>query len=138
MIVGAMGGKPRQLAAGIGGVEWSPDGEWILFRREGRLYRLARDGGEPVALPSTGVEPYTMRFSRDGQSIYFSVVTGPRETHDVWQLSLHSGAVSRLTKLEGRRGNIDTEISSDGRYLYFIWREDEGDIWVMDVVNRTK
>jgi len=24
----------------------------------------------------------------------------------------------------------------DDRYLYFAWREDEGDIWVMDVVNR--
>jgi Tol biopolymer transport system component len=85
------------------------------------------------------VEPAATRFSRDSQSIYFSVITGPRETHDFWKLSLTDGVVSRLTKLEGRRGNIDGEFSADGRYLYFLWREDEGDIWVMDVVtNGTK
>jgi hypothetical protein len=43
--------------------------------------------------------------------------------------------VSRLTKLEGRRGNIGDRFATDGRYLYFTWQEDDGDIWVMDVVN---
>jgi Tol biopolymer transport system component len=139
MIVGTTGGNPRLLRGVIGPIEWSPNGQWLLFQRQVRFYRVARNGGEPVALPPTGVEPDASRFSRDGQSIYFSVVTGPRETLDVWKLSLHSGAVSRLTKLEGRRGSIADEIASDSRYLYFIWREDEGDIWVMDVVpNRTK
>ena len=77
---------------------------------------------------------YSPRFSRDGQSIYYSVITGPRENHDFWKLSLDDGKVSRLTKLEGRRGNIGDVFATDGRYLYFTWREDDGDIWVMDVV----
>ncbi len=25
-------------------------------------------------------------------------------------------------------------LATDGDFLYFIWEEDEGDIWVMDVV----
>ena len=67
----------------------------------------------------------------------FSVITGPREKHDFWKLSLADGKVSRLTKLEGRRGNIGATFATDNRYLYFTWREDDGDIWVMDVVTDT-
>jgi hypothetical protein len=26
--------------------------------------------------------------------------------------------------------------ASDGKYLYFPWRDDVGDIWIMDVVKR--
>ena len=66
----------------------------------------------------------------------FTTVSSPdrRENHDLWKLSLERGQVSRLTKLEGRRGNIGDSFATDGRYLYFTWREDDGDIWVMDVV----
>ena len=134
-IVGAEGGEPRPLAAAGGSIaEWSPDGQWLVFPRQNRLYRVARDGGEPLLLPPTGVQPYLTRFSRDGQSIYYSGIHGPRENHDFWKLSLNDGKVSRLTKLEGRRENIGDGFAADGRYLYFTWREDDGDIWVMDVV----
>jgi hypothetical protein len=47
---------------------------------------------------------------------------------------VRDSTVSRLTKLEGRRGNIGGDFATDGRYLYFTWREDDGNIWVMDVV----
>jgi hypothetical protein len=40
-----------------------------------------------------------------------------------------------LTDLEGRRGHLGTQgLATDGRYLYFRWEEELGDIWVMDVV----
>ena len=113
--------------------EWSPDGHGLVVGRQGSLYRVAKDGGEPVLLPPTGVPASAPRFSRDGQSIYYSVITGPREKHDFWKLSLGDSKVSRLTKLEGRRGNIGDQFATDGRSLYFTWREDDGDIWVMDV-----
>jgi len=33
------------------------------------------------------------------------------------------------------RGSLGSEaLATDGRYLYFAWEEDIGDIWVMDVV----
>ena len=86
---------------------------------------------EPVLL--TGVPASAPRFSRDGQSIYYSVITGPREKHDFWKLSSGDSKVSRVTKLEGRRGNIGDQFATDGRFLYFTWRKDDGDIWVMDV-----
>lgn len=138
LLVNVKGSEPRPLGPGIrSAVEWSPDGRWLLFGAGGRLFRVARDGGQPTEIPlrSSGGAPDTLRFSRDGQSIYFSVIAGPRETHDFWKLSLSNGALSRVTKLEGRRGNIGDIFAVDSRYLYFAWREDEGDIWVMDVVN---
>jgi len=138
-IVRAGGGEPRSFpAAGGAIVEWSPDGKGLVFLRENRLYLAAKDGGEPVALPPTAEPPYTFRFSPDGQSILFSVITGPIQNHDLWRLSLKDGTVSRLTKLEGRRGNLSADLATDGQYVYFTWREDDGDIWVMDVVAQVR
>jgi Tol biopolymer transport system component len=94
-----------------------------------------REGGEGLLLSRTVAYPYSPRFSRDGQSIYYTTRTEPREEQGVWKLSLVDGKVSRLTKLEGRRGTSGYDISTDGRYLYFTWSEDDGDIWVMDVAH---
>jgi dipeptidyl aminopeptidase/acylaminoacyl peptidase len=137
LLVSAKGGDSRALGPGIGSrVEWAPDGQSLLYQRNGHLFRVSRDGNAPTEIPlrSDVGEPYTIRVSRDGQSIYYSVITGPRDRHDFWKLSLTDGAVSRVTKLEGRRGDISDALAVDDRYLYFAWREDEGDIWVMDVV----
>jgi eukaryotic-like serine/threonine-protein kinase len=133
-IVNAKGGEARFVTevAGDSGT-WSPDGHDLVVEREGNLYRVAKDGGERALIARIGEQAYSLRFSRDGQSLYYSVITGPREKHDFWKLSLGSGQISRLTRLEGRRGNIGYDFATDDRYLYFTWREDEGDIWVMDV-----
>jgi Tol biopolymer transport system component len=129
-IVDAKGGEARFVTAGSAG-EWSSDGHALVVERQDGLYRVSKDGGAPVLLTPTGASP---RFARDGKSIYYCVFTGPREKHGFWKLSLDDGKVSRLTKFEGRRGNIGTVFAADNRYLYFTWREDDGDIWVMDVV----
>ncbi len=46
-----------------------------------------------------------------------------------------TGEERQVTALVGkRRGHIGTEaFATDGRYLYFTWEDDLGDIWVMDV-----
>jgi Tol biopolymer transport system component len=135
-IVPAKGGEEYELTAGSGGAEWSPEGGWLLMARQDGLYRVARPGGDSVRLSGThGL--MTPRFSPDGKSIYYSVVDGPKENQDLWKLSLDRDQVSRLTKLQGRRGTLGAVFTTDGRYLYFTWREDDGDIWVMDVVKKT-
>ncbi|MEO7134529.1 MAG: DPP IV N-terminal domain-containing protein, partial [Vicinamibacterales bacterium] len=134
-IVPSKGGEASQLIAGQNGAEWSPKGGWLLVPRGDGLDRVARHGGEPLRLVSTGRSP-TARFSPDGKSIYYSDVEGPKENQDLWKLSLDRGDVSRLTRLDGRRGTLGQGLTTDGRYLYFTWREDDGDIWVMDVVKK--
>jgi Tol biopolymer transport system component len=131
-VVDANGGAARFLTAGYPG-EWAPDGHGFVVVRQERLYRVANDGGDAVLLSPAGEQPRSLRFSRDGRSIYYCVFTGPAEKHGFWKLSLDNGKVSRLTQLEGRRGNLGDQFATDGRYLYFTWREDDGDIWVIDV-----
>ncbi len=38
-----------------------------------------------------------------------------------------------MTDLVGRQGQV-SKPATDGRFLFFFWRENLGDIWVMDVV----
>jgi Tol biopolymer transport system component len=132
-IMSATGEEPRFLTQGTS-PNWSPDGQWLVVNRQGSLFRVAKNGGEPLHIP-TAHAINSPQFSRDGQSIYYSVVTGPREDHDLWRLSLRDGTTSRLTTLEGMRGRLGYYFSADADYLYITWYEDEGDIWVMDVTN---
>ncbi|HUE86093.1 MAG TPA: hypothetical protein VMO26_08450 [Vicinamibacterales bacterium] len=129
--VSAAGGEPSLLTSGAMPT-WSPDGQWLVGRQDGSLFRIARNGRDRSLLP-TGHQPQTPRFSRDGQSIYFAVNEGPSETHAIWRLSLRDGTTTRLTLLEGRRGTLGYYFWFDDRYFYFTWAEHEGDIWVMNV-----
>jgi Tol biopolymer transport system component len=130
--VAAKGGEPRRIAAG-NAVGWAPDGEWLVFLREGRLFRVPLKGGDPTPISTGGHRLNTPRVSRDGRSICYSVLQGPAELYDLWRVSLADGRTSRLTRLEGRRGQLGYYYAADAQHLYFTWREDEGDIWVMDV-----
>jgi Tol biopolymer transport system component len=136
-IVAATGGEPRRVTTGKEAGGWSPDGQWLTFVHMGKLFRVPRGGGDPVPLSTGRHEPNAPRVSADGRSIYYSVFGGPREERDLWRLSLADGAISRLTRLEGRRGFLGLSFAAHDRDLYVVWWEDDSDIWVMDVVPRT-
>jgi hypothetical protein len=87
------------------------------------------DGSEPRKLvDSIGV---SFRFAPDSEHLYFF----DRELENLWSVSVESGRRRRLTRLEGRRGKLGAfALATDGQYLYFTWRQDVGDLWVMDVV----
>jgi Tol biopolymer transport system component len=128
--VSATGGEPRLVTEGRSG-DWSPDGQSFVFGRQGSLFRIARHGGDATPLPSPR-SANTPRFSRDGQFVYVSEVVGPTG-RGLWRMSLRDGRSSRLVSLEGRPGRLEYYFAADARFLYFIWGEPEGDIWVMDV-----
>jgi Tol biopolymer transport system component len=130
------GHRTIEGAAGLNAaaiVEWSPDGQSLVFNRQG-LHRVSRGGGDPVPLPAIPHQASGFRFTPDGRSIIYSVIFGPTEHHHLWQLSLDTGSVTQLTRLEGRRGGLNENFTTDGRSIYFTWREDDGDIWVMDTI----
>jgi serine/threonine protein kinase/WD40 repeat protein len=131
-IVPATGGEPRYLFPGAFG-EWSPDGRWVAVQNAGVIHRVPVDGSPPRVLLPKENHPNSIRFSHDGRSLYYSVIAGPPEKHDIWRLSLSDAKISRLTALQGRRGRLGYVFSADARYLYLTWYEDDGDIWVMDV-----
>jgi Tol biopolymer transport system component/serine/threonine protein kinase len=137
--VSAAGGEPRLVTEG-GSADWSPDGESFVFRRPrpGRLFRIARHGGDATPLPSPR-SANTPRFSRDGQFVYFCELGATGQSATLWRMSLRDGRSSKLVSLEGRPGHLEYYFAADARFLYFIWGEPEGDIWVMDVTtDKTK
>ncbi len=108
----------------------SPDGAWIVFYSarggSGGVWRMPREGGEPVRLAPSNSVPI---WSRDGRAVYFM------DRNDLWAVPAEGGDARKLTDFSEKRGSMaDNYLATDGKYLYFTWREDAGDIWVMDVV----
>lgn len=73
-----------------------------------------------------------MTWSRDGRYIYFG--EGEGSGGDIRRLSLADRQEEPVTNLVGRRGALGyMPPATDGTFVYFPWRDDLGDIWVMDV-----
>jgi Tol biopolymer transport system component len=130
--VAASGGAlPRQVSATGHVSDWSPDGRWISYITlpGAELWLAKPDASEPRKLvDSIGV---TARFAPDGEYLFFI----DRELANLWSVSVENGTTRRLTRFEGRRGQLGNfALATDGEYLYFTWRQDLGDLWVMDVV----
>ena len=136
------GGQPRRLTShpAIDNVpSWSPDGTWIAYMsfrsgKEGELSSLWRHpaaGGEPEYLTGSNRDLIQRpRWSPDASRLFFQCTA-----QTLCELSLESGTERIVASLSGRPGRIHlNSFDADGRFLYFSWSEEEGDIWVMDVV----
>jgi hypothetical protein len=58
-----------------------------------------------------------------------------RDSNDLWELTLSSGrerSLTRFTQRSGGLGGMAMAVSTS--HICFTWRNDVGDIWVMDVV----
>ena len=114
--------------------EWSPDGNHILYttvlsyRDEiAEVWRVSSTGEDAERLAASG--GWTARWSPDGSSIYFL------RDQNIWTISADGKDERQLTNLVGKRtDHFGVGLATDGRFLYFSWGEDIGDIWVMDVV----
>jgi Tol biopolymer transport system component len=74
-----------------------------------------------------------LRWSPDGKQIYFP--GDQRDDNDMWSVTI-DGHERRMTRLSQRAGSVDPfALAADRKYLYFAWRNDLGDIWVMDVMS---
>jgi Tol biopolymer transport system component len=116
---------------------WSPDGHWLAFNsnRSGKrqLWRVPSGGGTLERL-TRGESQGRPTWSVDGTKIYFA--GGGDRAANLWSLALKTRHEQPVTDLRGRRGRLSYALATDGRYLYFTWRDDVGDIWVMDVVQQ--
>ena len=128
-IVPAEGGEARQLMSFGYRPHWSPDGEWIAFDAadsDGGPQRVRPSGDDATPMPVSGGTYF--RWSPDSTAVYF-VAEG-----NLWLASIESGQERRLTDFAGKPGQPgEVTIDTDGELLYFAWRADVGDIWVMDV-----
>jgi serine/threonine protein kinase len=110
---------------------WSRDGEWVYFTSddpEGTVWRVPRQGGEAEPFLKDGWSP---AWSPDGSRVFFAA---RRDGHtNLYEKGPGPDGGRPLTDFVGKRGSLATLDGTDGEYLYFTWREDVGDLWVMDV-----
>ena len=61
---------------------------------------------------------------------------GARErSGNIWALPHSDKSERPLTDLAGKRGGLGPDgLATNGEYIHFRWKDDIGDIWVMDVV----
>jgi len=48
-------------------------------------------------------------------------------------LDLDTGEMAVLSDLSGRPGLMSFVVATDGEQVWFLWSEERGDLWVMDV-----
>lgn len=137
-IVSATEGEPRQLTSdptNEGAGVFSPDGVWIYFTStrsgQSRLYRMPVEGGP--AEPVSKDEVFRFRWLTGSRRGIFTAFRNG-SPGEIFELADGRVAERPLTDLRGKRGNLGNVIASDGRFLYFSWEEDLGDLWVADLV----
>ena len=133
-VVPVEGGEERRVTDGTEDSsysDWSPDGSSLVFNRNSVLYVVSVSGGPEVKLTKgLGGNP---KWSRDGSRVYFN--GGGEREGNIWEVQADGSAERPVTDLAGRPGRLGfAPPANDGKYLYFIWTEDLGNIWVMDVV----
>jgi Tol biopolymer transport system component len=109
---------------------WSPDGQWIAFHSSrsgsGQIWRIPAKGGESERITQNA--GYSrLKWSPDGKKLYF------QRRSNIWEVSLDDKTERQLTDLSIVGSASMNEYATDGRYFYFIWQKQVGDIWVMDV-----
>ena len=138
-VVPASGGEARRITMDASQAyvpQWSPDAKWIAFAayRGDRMYRLWRvpaSGGAAEQLMEAAANFF--RWSVDGNRIYF--MGHQRGNNDLWSLTLDGRTERRLTRFSQKAGSLGNyTLAVDNQSLYFTWRNDLGDIWVMDIV----
>jgi TolB protein len=152
-VVPASGGEPRPVmsgrpAQGVGTMEFSfaPDGESFATaigkQPDRRLWLFPLSGGD--GKPLTKGQATSPAWSPDGAWIYFTTFRGSggatsqleRPGLNVWRVSADGKSERPVTQINDRRGYLGWTIATDGRWVYFTWREDVADIWMMDVLRR--
>jgi Tol biopolymer transport system component len=140
-LVPTAGGEPRRLTfdnAYISGLDWTPDGAYIVFLSDRlggrpRLWKVSASGGppEPLPMPADAVEEPAL--SRDGHRLAYT----KRELNaNIWRYEVPPGErpSGPPTKVIASASyNTEPQYSPDGKRVAFVdGRSGNGEIWVCE------
>ena len=159
-------GAPQPLtfteAGDIPIVRWSPDGKTLLFMREGQVWLMPADGGEPRALTrhATGVAAapgQAPAWTPDGTAVYFlasDARTAEERERDrvrddvyafdeafkhrhLWKIAVATAAETQITS--GDSTVLEYRLAGDGKRIVYERAPSpsdgdayRGEVWVMD------
>jgi len=126
------GGTARVVVSNLANPNsnWSPtDRRIIVFNSQQKIWTVDPDDGQPRLLLDQ--DAYSPRWDPSGKRLFFST-PGPDQC--LYSIADDGTGKRIVARFIGRRGTIGPNgLSTDGRFLYFTWEEDLGDLWTMDV-----
>jgi serine/threonine protein kinase/WD40 repeat protein len=112
---------------------WSPDGRWIAFLRNDAAYLISPLGGAERKVASAAVQ--SMSWMPDSQSLVVS--TGPTASPAanqglaLYQVSVGTGEMRRLTTPPGGGVDVDPAVSPDGQRVAFVRYDNQEDLYIL-------
>lgn len=85
---------------------WTPDGQWLVFNADGRLYRISPDGKDgPIRINTAPIEDLNNDhvLSPDGATMYLS----SRDRH-LYAVALSGGIPKRVSRIRRPGANTST------------------------------
>lgn len=110
--------EAKPVAGTEGGLmpSFSPDGKWVLFVANGKLQKVASQGGAPVSL-APAPNPRDAAWGNNGEIIY-----APDEVGGLYSVGPSGGAPKPLTTLDSLHGEISQrfpDILPGGKAIIF-------------------
>jgi Tol biopolymer transport system component/DNA-binding winged helix-turn-helix (wHTH) protein len=127
-MVPVVGGDLRRDSSGISELDWSPDGERIVYHPSAAGDPMfvtgagERAGGRRIHVAPPGIHCHFPLWSHDGQTIYFVRGFVPDEM-DVWRIRASGGEPERLT-FHNSRVSFPTWL--DARTLLYLATDADG------------
>jgi dipeptidyl aminopeptidase/acylaminoacyl peptidase len=109
-------GRPAQSPWSDASPHWSPDGQWLVYARQGDIWVTPAAGGKACRLTDDGHGNSSPIFSLDGQRVYF--LSGRREFNNLCYTTLAGEWPVPLTHFEA--DVADPRPSPDGQTVAFV------------------
>jgi Tol biopolymer transport system component len=139
--VPVIGGDLRRDVEGISELDWSSDGQWVVYHPSAPgdpLFIMAADdkgGGRQIYVAPPGIHCHFPVWSHDGRSIYF--VRGfPPDEMDLWRIDSGGGPAERLTQHNSR---VSFPVLLDERTLLYLATDADGSgpwLYALDLQQR--